>query len=245
MGELEGKVAIVTGGSSGIGKAIADVFSREGATLVLVARNEEKLKNAVNSLSGNNHSSYSLDLRNTEGLSGFVDNVIKKYEKIDILVNNAGTFAPAHIGEMSAEKISGTFASYEGAVQLTNLIVPIFKQQNKGIILDVLSTSALQVYDGNSVYRSVKIGHMEFSKRIEEELKQNGIKVYRIYPGNTNTALWTRDQTEIKKNIDKDNQLEASDIAEEAFKLIQDKHESHDLSVYPDEEGIKRVEEVK
>lgn len=191
---------IITGGSKGIGKAIAESFASEGATLFLCARNEITLYNTVAELQTKYPQSTikakAVDLSLKAAVKNFgawVLNEINKTPsgKVDVLVNNAGIFSPGSIyneAEGLLEKMMEI--NLYSAYHLTRTLVPAMITAKKGLIVNICSIASLHAYHNGGSYSITKFALMGFNKNLREELKPHYIKVMGIYPGAVMTDTW-------------------------------------------------------
>ena len=143
MGKLEGKVCIITGASSGIGKEIAKSFSSEGAKLILAARRLEKLDELANELNKNNETTVvQTDVSREEDITNLFEITKRKYAQLDVVVNNAGIFDGGSIEDLSLETWSKTITvNLTGVFLCTREAFKIMKPQKNGRIINIGSIS--------------------------------------------------------------------------------------------------------
>ena len=183
--ELLGKIALVTGGTKGAGKAIAERLLQAGATVIITARNEPENKNQ-------NLHFISADLSKPDGTKKVVKAVLEKYSKLDILINNLG----------GSETQGGGFAvltdeDWEHSIQ-TNLLAPVrldrgflpkMIENKNGVIVHIASIQAkLPLYDSTLPYASAKAGLLNYSKSLSNEVAPQGVRVLTVSPGWINTS---------------------------------------------------------
>ncbi|MCH7396723.1 SDR family oxidoreductase [Belliella sp. DSM 107340] len=183
--ELLGKIALVTGGTKGAGKAIAYRLLQAGATVIIIARNAPVTKNQ-------NLHFISADLSKAEGTKKVVMEVLETYGKLDILINNLG----------GSETPGGGFAvltdaDWEHSIQ-TNLLAPVrldrgflpqMVERKSGIIIHIASIQArLPLFDSTLPYASAKAGLLNYSKSLSNEVSPKGIRVLTVSPGWINTT---------------------------------------------------------
>lgn len=185
MCRLIDKVAIVTGGARGIGKAICEVFSDEGAKVVAVdIANLAYTKEGVEG--------YKANLCSTDDLIKLVEYVKEKYGKIDILVNNAGITKDSLIEKMSDEMWDEVInINLKAVFNITKLIVPIMKINGKGSIINISSVVGEYGNVGQSNYAATKAGIIGLTKTWAKEFSRKGedIRVNSVAPGYTNTEM--------------------------------------------------------
>ncbi len=214
-GKLNGKVAIITGASSGIGEAAARVLAAEGANLVITARREEKLSTLVNDFkSKGTRAIYVVgDASKEETALQTVEAAMKEFGRIDILINNTGIgnykelvdTSAAEYDEMMITNMRSTFL-------FTRFVVPSMILQGSGTILIISSMAGINGYPGQAVYCATKFAQMGFAKSLDKELRPKGIKVGVICPGGVKTEFAIgRGRT--KEGVAKSEMLEPSDVA--------------------------------
>jgi len=185
---IEGKVIIVTGASSGIGKEMAITFSNMGANVVLAARREKRMYEFSDQLKGD-WLIVPTDVKNYNSVKRLMKTTVDKYGRIDILINNAGYADPVGILEMTLKQwhdmietnLTGTFLCTKEAVK--------YMKKTGGKIINIASMAGTGARPGWSAYAASKAGVINFSLTMAEELKIYGIKVFCICPGRTATAL--------------------------------------------------------
>jgi 3-oxoacyl-[acyl-carrier protein] reductase len=192
---LHHKNAIVCGSTQGIGLAIAKEFASSGAQVVLVARNEERLKQAVASLDnskGQKHSYVIADFSNTQELGDAVAHKAKEVGEVHILVNNTGgpPAGPAH--KAPVDEYLSAFTNHLIANQtLAMQVVEYMKAQKFGRIINIISTSVKQPLDNLGVSNTVRGAVGNWAKTLANELGPFGITVNNILPGATATERLT------------------------------------------------------
>lgn len=177
--ELSGKIALVTGGTKGTGKAIAERLAKAGAKVVITARNKPEAMNGFDFISA--------DLSLAEGTSKVSDIISEKYGSIDILVNNLGG-SDANGGGFEAL----TDADWEMALQ-ANLLAPIrldrgllpaMLKKGQGVIIHIASIQGtLPLHESTLAYASAKAGLINYSKGLSKEVSPKGIRVLTVSPG--------------------------------------------------------------
>ena len=185
---LKGKHALVTGGSKGIGGAIAAQFAASGANVTVVSRDENELKKMVAVLPGNGHSYLVADFSNTEASLTSIRAHLAKHP-VDILVNNTGG-PPA--GAIEAAEWSGFVTALEMHLkmshELTKLVLPNMKKGQFGRIINVISTSVKIPIPGLGVSNTVRGAMASWSKTLASEVAKDGITVNNILPGFVETG---------------------------------------------------------
>ena len=229
--DLNGKTAIVTGGTRGIGRAIAESLVSAGARVAITARNEQELSNTVsqlNQIGSGAAAAYVCDVRDYEQVKSVFANIGSDFGGVDILVNNAG------IGMFKS--VESTTADEFRAVLETNLFgvfyccheaIPLMKRRGGGYIINISSLAGTNAHPQMAAYNASKFGLNGFSEALMQEVRHDGIKVSYIMPGSVNTEFGG-DEPSDQKNW----QLQPDDIARVVM----------DLLAYPDRSLPSRVE---
>ncbi len=187
---LEGKTALVCGSSQGIGKAIASQLALSGASIILLARNGEKLKTVMESLSavnGQQHQYFTADFSNTDNVKDIAEKIAAS-NKVDILINNTGGPAAGKaIDANPTEFINAFNAHLINNHQLVQTFVPGMKVNQWGRIINIISTSVKVPLHNLGVSNTIRGAVGNWSKTIATELAGFGITVNNILPGATET----------------------------------------------------------
>jgi len=190
--QLKDKVALITGASSGIGKETAKLFAKEGALVVLTARNMDKLKKVQKEIEKNNGcaDSFSMDTTNREQIKNTITEIIKKYNKIDILVNNAGIAKWGSIEEVSYKDFDDQInINLNGYFNCIKEVVPYMLKEKSGNIVNIITSTVKKTKAGRVAYAASKYGQAGLSNAVHEDLKGKGISVVAVYPSKTNTPI--------------------------------------------------------
>ncbi|WP_291914570.1 SDR family NAD(P)-dependent oxidoreductase [Chitinophaga sp. CB10] len=191
--KLNGKVAIVTGGSKGIGKAIAEALLKEGAKVVISARNADEVEDtaATLRLSGYDVTAVAADMSKKADLEQLVAAALHRYGRIDILVNNAGTidtFAP--IADITLDQWRYIFeVNFFGVVELTNLVIPVMLKEKGGRIINISSENAVQPDPMMGHYNATKAALNNYSKTLSMAYGKDNILVNTVSPAFIRTPL--------------------------------------------------------
>ena len=193
MISLEGKKALITGGSRGIGRATALLFARAGADVAInfLAREEaaEKVREDITKI-GRECLIFKADIAEKEDINSMVHKVIEKWSRIDILVNNAGIWSYGEIGNMPDEVWAETMKiNLDGVFYACNAVVPFMKKQGRGWIVSVSSTAAVRGEDFHSHYAASKGAVVSFTKSLAVELAPFNIRVNCVAPGWVDTDM--------------------------------------------------------
>ena len=217
MGKLENKVCIITGASSGIGREIANSFSREGAKLILAARRLDKLDGLANELKkGNETTVVQTDVSNEKDITNLFEITKQKYNQLDIVVNNAGIFDGGSIESLSLETWSKTITvNLTGVFLCTREAFKIMKPQKNGRIINIGSISGQMPRMNSAPYTSSKHGLIGLTKSSALEGRAHGISVGCLNPGNVLTE-WRDDST---GSMHQEPMMDTSAIAEAALTM--------------------------
>lgn len=189
--KLEGKVAIVTGATSGMGRATAELFAREGAKVVVTGRNEERAQAVVDQIKADGGEAIYVivDASNVEDCKKIFDATMETFGTVDILVNNAGMLSMSSLLDVSIEEWNKVFAvNVTSALYLTQLCAPVMKEKGKGVIVNVASVASYAAHHGFAAYISSKHAMAGLSKSMAWELGPE-IRVNAIAPGAIHTAM--------------------------------------------------------
>ena len=223
---MKNKIILITGATSGIGRATAIRFANGGARLILCGRRKEKLDILVREL-GENHMSIIFDVRDKKAVFKAIESLPKEYKKIDVLINNAGnahgmdSAQTANIEDWDAMIDSNV----KGLMYVTKAVLPFMVEKQKGQIINLGSIAAKEVYPNGSVYCSSKAAVDSFTKGLRVDLNPLGIRVGAIHPGLVETEFsyvrFKGDQKRSKKVYEGMNALNADDIADAILYMTQ------------------------
>lgn len=203
--QLQGKVAVITGGSIGIGKAVAEEFAKEGVHLALCARNEERVRNAAQELSekyGIQALGMACDVAKKEDIEQFVGEVAGKFQGVDILINNAGTGSAEKIMEAPDERWQYYWDLHVmAAVRMSRAVVPLMQKRGGGVIINNASICARQPLDYEPIYNVTKAALAMFSKCLANELIPHNIRVNCVNPGLILTPDWYKTAGILSKDL--------------------------------------------
>lgn len=188
--ELEGQVAVVTGGSRGIGLAIAESLAAAGARVAVLARNGDRAREAAASLPGDGHAGYSCDVADGEAVKATVDEITGGLGVIDILVNNAGVTRDNILLRMSDEEWDQVMAvNLKGAFHMTRAVYRGMMKRRSGSIVNVSSVVGLMGNAGQANYSASKAGLLGFTRSVARELASRGVRCNAIAPGYIRTDM--------------------------------------------------------
>ena len=178
MGRLEGKVAIITGSTSGMGRDTAKRFAAEGAKVVVTGRNEERANAVVDDIkaAGGEAIAVIADMANVDDIQKIFDETMAAYGTVDILFNNAGLLSVTPLMEMTKEEWDKVFdVDVYAALRLTQLVAPVMKEKGKGSIINTCSVASYAAMAGLTKSMAFELG---------PEIRCNGIA-----PGAIHTAM--------------------------------------------------------
>jgi 3-oxoacyl-[acyl-carrier protein] reductase len=194
--KLKGRYAVVTGGSHGLGAAIAERFVSEGASVFICARGQSALNEMKDKLSarlahGQQVLARQADVADPSQVDGMVDAAKRAFPRIDILVNNAGVYGPfGAIEEIEwAEWVAAININVLGTVYFCRAVVPVMKQQRYGKIINLSGGGATSPLPRVSSYAAAKAAVVRFTETLALELKEFGVDVNAIAPGTLATRL--------------------------------------------------------
>jgi len=195
---LHGRVAIVTGSSRGIGRAIASSLADEGARLVLNARGAETLQAVAEDLTarGTDVLAVAADVTTTDGCQEIFDRTLERFGQVDILVNNAGGGAAASLTVPDSEWQDALDLTFWSALRLTRLVVPVMQRQRRGAIIMIASIYGREL-GGRLGYQVVKSAEISLAKGLARELAADNIRVLSVAPGSIlfpGGGWWRRQQ---------------------------------------------------
>jgi len=216
MGKLEGKVALITGASAGIGRAAARALAREGAKVALTARRRERLEELSAEIKklGSEAVYVVGDIREEETAKDIVAQTVKSFGRVDILIANAGMAYYRNLVDTSVSQYDDMMdLNMKGTWLITRHTVPVMIKQKEGQILLVSSMAGVYGFPGEATYCATKFAQVGFAQGLDKELRPHGIKVGTVNPGGVKTefALGKGRTDEI---IEKSDWLEAEDVAE-------------------------------
>lgn len=190
--EFDGKVALVTGGSSGIGKATALAFARAGANVVIASRRVTEGEQTVHEICerGGDAIFVKTDISKASEVEGLMNQTIEFYGRLDYACNNAGTFVMGQLFELSEEEWDRTInANLKGIWLSLKYQIPIMLQQKRGVIVNMASMSAIIGNPGVSIYSASKGGVVALTQSAAIEYAAFGIRINAISPGVISTPM--------------------------------------------------------
>lgn len=191
---LKNRIALVTGASSGIGRACAEVLAREGANLLICARREDRIRQLGKELMGKygvDIHAFALDVRNQPAVEQTLSSLPEKWKAIDILVNNAGLsrgLDKLHEGLLSDwEEMIDT--NVKGLLYVSRVVIPWMVARKKGDVVNIGSIAGHEVYPGGNVYCASKFAVDAITKGMQIDLVDTPIRVSTVDPGMVETEF--------------------------------------------------------
>ena len=221
---MERKVALITGGSRGIGKKVAEEFAKHGYDLVInyVSDNTnlEELENDFKSL-GAKALFVKTDVTNFEDCSNMVNKAIEEYGRIDVLVNNAGITKDSLLIRMKEEDFDKVInVNLKGTFNVTKNVVPFMIKQKEGKIINISSVVGVVGNAGQANYSASKAGIIGFTKTLAKELASRNIRVNAVAPGFIQTDMTSVLKDSVKENINNQIPLKRMGTAEEVANVV-------------------------
>ena len=207
---IEGKVVVITGASSGLGEATARLLSSQGATVVLGARRVERIQSLADELTKNGGKALAIatDVTQHEQVKHLVDSAVETYGRIDVILNNAGLMPHSPLERLKLDDWNQMIdVNIKGVLYGIAAALPHMKQQKSGQIINVSSVAGHKVRPGSAVYAATKAAVLMLSEGLRQEVKPYNIRTTVISPGAVATEL--------------PNSITEPDIAENVKKLYE------------------------
>jgi 3-oxoacyl-[acyl-carrier protein] reductase len=208
---LKGKVAIVTGSTKGNGRAIADLYSENGANVVITGRNEKEVaavEQEIRKKYKTDPLGIRIDITSLPSVKALVSKTKSKYGKIDVLVNNAGypikdEYWDAPFHEISDDALKNVLdVDTVGTYRCCREVLPVMMKQKQGVIINISSTPAIGGYDKGAPYTAAKSANLGITKHIAKEYGKYNIRSNTIAPGTIATQRnWDRLSEDEKKGL--------------------------------------------
>jgi len=214
--DFNGKTALITGGTKGIGFAIADALAKAGANVFICSRNREEVEAAVQKL-GENAAGKLCDVRVEEQVAATIDSCARRFGGVDILVNNAGIGIHGKtVDETSPEEFRETLeTNLFGVFYFCHHAIPQMRERGGGYIINISSLAGQNPIPKMAAYNASKFGLNGFSEAMMQEDRHDNIKVSYICPGSVNSYFGGDTPSD-----DKSWQLQPEDIAQVVVDLL-------------------------
>jgi NAD(P)-dependent dehydrogenase (short-subunit alcohol dehydrogenase family) len=218
MVDLAGKIALITGGTRGIGRAIAKSLANAGATVVITARDEIAIRRMVDELKpAGGAAGYVCDVRDYEQVKSVFAKVAADLGGVDILINNAGVGTFDTVESTSVEDFRAVLeTNLFGVFYCCHEAIPLMKQRGGGYIINVSSLAGTNAHPRMAAYNASKFGLNGFSEALMQEVRHGGIKVSYIMPGSVNTEFGGDEPGD-----EKSWQLQPDDVARVVMDLLE------------------------
>ena len=204
MGQLDGKVAIVTGAARGIGRAIALKFAAEGADLALCDLKQEWLQETASAVNacGRRAECFAVDVASAAGIDQTLAAILKAFAKVDILVNNAGITKDTYLVRMTEEDWDAVLSvNLKGTFLFTKAAAKPMMKQRSGVIVNIASIIGLIGNAGQCNYAASKAGVIALTKSVAKELASRNIRANAVAPGFIETKMTEVLPEEIRKKM--------------------------------------------
>lgn len=204
--ELKNKRIIVTGGSDGIGRHISLKLAAEGAQLAIMGRNADRLKQVEAECKAAGASAATgivCDLQNPEDITAWVTKVTERFGGLDILINNAGIWhKTGPLDTIPSDMLDATVqTNLTGLMQISRAALPALRNNEEGILLNVVSKSGVVAQAGQSVYTATKYGVRGFTEVLKQDEEKTGVRVGGIYQSGTNTEMFAKAGEDVPNHI--------------------------------------------
>jgi ribitol 2-dehydrogenase len=239
--QLDGRVAVVTGASTGIGRAVAQELVRRGARVVIAARSRERVDEAAEAL-GPNCTPVVADVTRADDVMRLVDGTIASHGGIDLLVANAGVYVGGDLWESDPEALDRLLTTnVNGVVRTVRAALPHLMERGAGDILVTSSVSGHQAIHWEPVYSASKHALQAFVHGMRRQLIGSGVRIGAIAPGIVLNDLWgVADDAEIEDKVARGEGIRSEDVADAVLYMVtRPRHVTiRDLVILPREQPI-------
>ncbi|MGB8508183.1 MAG: SDR family oxidoreductase [Pyrinomonadaceae bacterium] len=220
-----GKSAIVTGGTKGIGRAIAEALVREGLNVCISARDADEVEQTVRYLAFDEEENLIVgkatgvvcDVRDYDEVKALVEHTVAEFGGVDVLVNNAGIGLSKRVDEMTPEEFRAVLeTNLFGVFYCCREALPEMKKRGGGYVINISSLAGVNAHPRMAAYNASKFGLNGFSEALMQEVRQDNIKVSYVMPGSVNTNFGGDEPSE-----DQSWQLQPDDIARVVLDLLR------------------------
>lgn len=198
---MEKRIWLITGISSGLGKALAEMVIESGDFVIGTFRKAQQVTKFNLSYSGKGFA-YLLDIKDHRAIENMAQSIRRDFTGVDVLVNNAGVGFIGAVEESSMEEVRQVFeANFFGALKLTQEVLPMLREKSSGHIVQISSHGGLKAFAGFGIYNASKFALEGFSEALEQEVRPLGIRVSLVEPGPFRTKFAASGLQEAKKTI--------------------------------------------
>lgn len=230
--DLKNKTVLITGASKGMGNSVAKKLAQEGASLILVARNEENLKDLVKNLGGGKHRYYACDLSDFEQVTALAEKISNDFEKINVLINGAGIGVYKPIEEVTFDEWRKSFSiGLDAPYFLTQKLLPLMSKSEKSMVINIGSGMGVIPAPGRSVYCSLKFGLRGMTLSLAEEFKRTKIQFVLLTLGSVLTGFGPK--TIDEKKSEGKAYLTPEWVAERISEIIKEDGKAVEYTFYP------------
>jgi 3-oxoacyl-[acyl-carrier protein] reductase len=226
---LQGRVAIITGAGSGIGRATALALARAGVQIVLASRTTKNLDTVAHEITAAGGTAFviSTDVGSEEQVKRLVTQTANRFARIDILVTSAGGAVFGPLTESRTEDWDTIVGiNLRGVYLCCKHVLRVMLPQKRGHILNVLSIASRTILPNSTLYTASKFGALGFTKVMAAEVRSQGVKVTAVIPGAVDTPLWDKSGGD----LDRGKMLSPEDVAAAMFNVI-----AQPSTIYTDE----------
>ena len=219
--ELTDRVAVVTGGTTGIGRAVAEALGRAGCRVAICARTEDDLEEAATSMAraGIEVLAFPADVSREEDVERFAEHVRHELGPPDVLVNNAGIARFGDLDELTARDFDDVFGvNVRGLFLCSRAFAPDMEERGDGVIVNVASLAGKNAFPGGTVYAASKHAVMGMSKCMMLELRGKGIRVLTVCPGSVDTPFFDKQD---RFSPDRQKIVQPGDVAELVVEAVR------------------------
>jgi short-subunit dehydrogenase len=218
--ELKGKVAIVTGASTGIGRMVAERLVYAGAKVALVARSKDTLAQVAGELGADRAAAFPMDVGDLRALRALPARTVERFGRLDILVNNAGVNHRGPVAERKPDELEQIInVNLTAPIVLTRAAVDVI--QRGGSIVNVASIAGMVPVPHEATYSASKAGLRAFTRASAEELEHKGIHVGCVCPGPVDTGFFGADIAEVPDLVFSQRISSAAEVAEAVLACIE------------------------
>jgi 3-oxoacyl-[acyl-carrier protein] reductase len=220
MNSLKGKVAVVTGASKGIGKAIAVALADAGVKVVLAARTHRTVEQVAFNLRETGADAFAVptDVTDADAVQNLIQRTIETYQKLDILINSAGNGIFGTVVDFDLSDWDSVINSnLKGVYLCAKYALPHLLTQGEGQIVNVLSIAAKVAFPASSAYCAAKAGALALTKVLAAEVREQNIRVTAVLPGSVETPFWD----DIPQHPDFEKMLKPEHVANAVLSVCQ------------------------